>query len=80
MLGKGLLAGGGYRPIAVRIVGLEEHEAGLDLTYATKFDRSPPFLRRLFDLGRERAPAFYGPDSLRDQVSLRRARSPMPAG
>jgi NTE family protein len=80
MLGKGLLSGGGYRPIAVRIVGLEEHEAGLDLTYASKFDRSPGFLRRLFDLGRERAPVFYGPDSLRDQVSRRRARSPLAAG
>ena len=78
MLGKGLLAGGHYRPIAVRIVGMEEHEAGVDLTYASKFDRSPPFLRRLFDLGRERAPAFYGPDSRRERVSLQRARSSLP--
>jgi hypothetical protein len=78
MLAKGLLDGSHYKPITVRVVGLEEHEADLDLSYASKFDRNPSFLRRLFDLGQERAPAFYGADSLRERVSLRQAQSPLP--
>ena len=79
MLDKGLLAGSHYRPITVRIVGIEEREAGLDLSYASKFNRDPQFLRHLFEHGRERAPEFYMSSSLREQFAVRLVQSPLPA-
>src|SRR4051812_36918636 len=49
-----------------------------NLSYASKFDRSPAFLDRLFDLGRERAPRLYEDTSLRDQFTRRLASSGRP--
>src|SRR3954452_3813101 len=48
-----------YTGITIRMVGIEEDEDALDLAYASKLNRRPDFLRRLFDLGRDRAPRFY---------------------
>jgi NTE family protein len=78
MFDKGHLKGTNYRHIIVRIVGIEEEESNLDLSHASKFDRSPEFLRALFDRGRERAPEFYKPTSLRDEVTHRIRRSRLP--
>src|SRR4051812_24511361 len=47
-----------YTGITIRMVGIEEDEDALNLPYASKFKRRPDFLRRLFDLGRDRAPRF----------------------
>lgn len=66
MISAGHLKGTHYRPITVRIVGIEEADPGLNL--ASKFDRDPALLGRLFELGRSRAPAFYEPNSDRDAV------------
>jgi NTE family protein len=75
MIAQGLLDGSHYRPVTVRIVGMDERVEGLDLTYTSKFDRSPGFLRRLFELGRKRAPTFYDPASVREEVTLRRTQA-----
>jgi NTE family protein len=74
MIADGHLRGGDYRHITVRIVGLEEKAGSLDLSYASKFDRSPGFLRDLFDHGRSRANEFYDTTwSLCDNVKRRLA-------
>ena len=80
MLRSGHLSGDHhYRGITIRMVGIEEDEDALDLPYASKFNRRPEFLRRLFDLGRDRAPRFYEDGSLRDQFIRRLTRSARPA-
>jgi NTE family protein len=74
MIADGHLRGGDYRHITVRVVGLEEKAGSLDLSYASKFDRSPGFLRDLFDHGRSRAGEFYDTTwSLCDNVKRRLA-------
>jgi NTE family protein len=45
--------GNGYRHIEIREISMD-----LDLDLASKLDRSPAFLRRLFDTGREQADRF----------------------
>jgi NTE family protein len=80
MLRSGHLSGNHhYMGITIRMVGIEEDEDALDLAYASKFNRRPDFLRRLFDLGRDRAPRFYEDGSLRDQFIRRLTRSARPA-
>lgn len=76
MLGKGQITDPSYTPIKVRIVGLEE--ADPHLTLASKFDRSPAFLRSLFELGRGRAPNFYEPASHRPEVMHRLLKQKLP--
>lgn len=78
MIEDGFLRGGDYRQITIRLIGLEETAENLDLSYASKFDRSPEFLHRLFDHGRERAVEFYDDASLRDKVKRRLAAMPAP--
>jgi NTE family protein len=74
LLADGHLQGGDYRHITVRIVGLEEKAGSLDLSYASKFNRDPAFLRDLFQHGRDRASEFYDATwSRRDNVSHRLA-------
>jgi NTE family protein len=79
MLGRGLLQGSHYTTITLRIIGLEEGPEDQTLTYASKFDRTPDFLRHLFDRGRLRAPSFYQDTSLRDRFTVRVIQSPPPA-
>lgn len=64
-----------YRPIDVRIVGLEE--TGLDLDSASKFDRRPDLLETLFRHGEELAPRFYEHRS--DRVAYLARAMQMPA-
>src|SRR4051794_37591907 len=78
MLADERLTGTHYTPITVRMLGVEESAPDLDLTYASKFNRDPVFLRHLFDVGVTRAPEFCEPRSLRDQFSLRLSRSQPP--
>jgi NTE family protein len=80
MIADGHLQGSDYRHITVRVVGLEEKAGHLDLSYASKFDRSPGFLRHLFDHGRDRASEFYDATwSLRDNVKGRLATLSVPS-
>ena len=80
MLRNGYLSGDHhYTGITIRMVGIEEEDDDLDLAYASKFNRRPDFLSRLFDLGRNRAPRFYEDGSLRDQFIRRLTRSARPA-
>lgn len=76
MIAAGHLAGTHYRPIEVRIIGIEEADPGLNL--ASKFDRDPALLGRLFELGRSRAPGFYDDDSRRAAFVQRRAKKVPP--
>jgi NTE family protein len=79
MIAGGHLRGCDYRHITVRIVGLEEKAGSFDLSYASKFDRSPGFLRDLFDHGRSRASEFYDTTwSLCDNVRRRLAARTVP--
>ena len=78
MLADERLAGSHYTPITVRVIGVEESAPDLDLSYASKFNRDPAFLRHLFALGVTRAPEFYGPRSLRDEFALRLSQSELP--
>lgn len=64
LIDKGHLEGPDYKRIAIRIVGIEESDP--HLTLASKFDRRPDFLEALFELGRNRAPWFYGDECLRE--------------
>ncbi len=79
LLADGHLQGGDYQHITVRVVGLEETAGGRDLTYASKFNRDPAFLRELFDHGRDRAGEFHGATwSRRDNVNRRLAALAVP--
>ena len=53
LLERGLLTGGGYKPIVVRIIELDK-----PLGYASKLDRDPAFIRALLEYGRARADDF----------------------
>lgn len=78
MIAAGHLKGTHYRPITVRIVSIEEADPGLNL--ASKFDRDPALLGRLFELGRSRAPGFYEPKSDRGAVVSRLGRKSPASG